>query len=103
MVNRRRKKQKEQAMASVADDPNDGSTQNLSKLHGKAKIENLVEDDFGLDNYYSPLMPWRIKELLSSFYMHLCALEHNMTLYDRQQTVLDDLLNLVKKQDEEDY
>ncbi|KAI8926479.1 Ion transport protein-domain-containing protein [Entophlyctis helioformis] len=105
-IKNRRRKKKHQAvgnmMASV-DDLNDskigGSEPNLTSQANKQKIDNLVTEEFGLDNYYSPLLPWRTKELLSSFFMHIAALEHNMSLYDRQQKVLEDLVNLAKSKD----
>nr|KAJ3418928.1 hypothetical protein HK105_007654 [Polyrhizophydium stewartii] len=94
IMNRRRKRQQaaNQMGTIIGEDLNEGSVENLT-TH-KDKIAGLVTEEFGLDNYYSPLLPWRTKELLSSFFMHLCALEHNLSLYDRQQKVFDDLRKL---------
>jgi hypothetical protein len=72
------------------------SQQSLSKKKGDDDLlqEGIVEEDVGIDNYYSPNLPSRVKELLSSYYMLLGSLELNQIMYEKQQKVLDDLVDL---------
>jgi hypothetical protein len=80
----------------------------LSKntLNGSQKSENELDNLFGeqheLDHYYPSSMSNRLKELTSSYFMSLASLEHAMCSYQRQQKVLDELVDLAKKHQEND-
>lgn len=59
-------------------------------------VDNILEEDSGLDNYYSPNLPERQKELLSNYFRLMASLEFNMSNYEEQQKVLDDLVEVMK-------
>ncbi|KAJ3193010.1 Transcription initiation factor TFIID subunit 5 [Irineochytrium annulatum] len=53
--------------------------------------DRIFEEENGIDNYYSPNLPTRQKELLSSYFALLASLELNQHLQQKQLKVLDDL------------
>ncbi|KAI8913356.1 Ion transport protein-domain-containing protein [Gorgonomyces haynaldii] len=62
----------------------------------RAHLEDFAMDQFGLDNYYSPVLPWKTKDILSSYFMYLAALESSTNLYEHQLKVLEDLVDLAQ-------
>lgn len=75
-------------------------------LNDSQKSENELDNLFGeqheLDHYYPSSMSNRLKELTASYFMNLTSLEHAMCSYQRQQKVLDELVDLAKKHQEND-
>ncbi|KAI8802654.1 hypothetical protein BJ742DRAFT_910759 [Cladochytrium replicatum] len=61
----------------------------------------LFEESSGIDNYYSPTLPTRMKELMANYFMLLTSLEHSFALYQRQQKILDDMVELVQEKSAE--
>ena len=66
---------------------------------GRDKLEteglgDLFDQQHGIDDYYPPYLSNRLKELLTSYYMNLASIDHAQESYQRQQKVLDDLLDL---------
>ena len=57
-------------------------------------LGQLFDEQHSIDNYYPPNLSNRLKELLSSYYMNLASIDHAQESYQRQQKVLDDLMNL---------
>ncbi len=66
------------------------------------ELENLFDEQHELDHYYPSSMSNRLKELTASYFMNLTSLEHAMCSYQRQQKVLDELVDLAKKHQEND-
>ncbi|KAJ3214978.1 hypothetical protein HDU67_000995 [Dinochytrium kinnereticum] len=56
--------------------------------------EGIIEEEDGIDNFYSPNLAKRQKELLGLYFRLLSALELNEQLHQRQKKVLDDLVDL---------
>ncbi|KAJ3205785.1 hypothetical protein HDU82_004962 [Entophlyctis luteolus] len=68
-----------------------------SAAAARSRQEQLAaEEMLGIDNYYPAGLPQRTKELLETYFMHLSALEYNMAAYDKQQKVLEELVDLGK-------
>ncbi|KAI9345219.1 Ion transport protein-domain-containing protein [Obelidium mucronatum] len=68
----------------------------LGKIEDELLKEGIVEELLGIENYYSAGLPRRTKELLSSYFMHLASLEYNLDSYEKQQKVLDELVDIAK-------
>ncbi|KAJ3061665.1 Cation channel sperm-associated protein 1 [Podochytrium sp. JEL0797] len=60
-------------------------------------LDGIVEEVLGIENYYSGGLPQRTKELLSSYFQHLSSLEYNLHGYEKQQKVLDELIDIGKE------
>lgn len=57
-------------------------------------LGSLFDQQHGIDDYYPPYLSNRLKELLSSYYMNLAAIDHAQECKTRQEKVLDDLIEL---------
>ena len=62
----------------------------------------LFQENHTIDYYYPPFFSERLKTLITNYYQNLCALDHSMTLYEKQQKLLDQLLEIAKKSLEKD-
>ncbi|ORY43798.1 voltage-gated potassium channel [Rhizoclosmatium globosum] len=69
----------------------------IGKMEDELLKEGIVEELLGIENYYSAGLPQRTKELLSGYFMHLSSLEYNLSLYEKQQKILDELVDIAKE------
>lgn len=99
------KKQKRQKKQKKREDEDFGSKNSLghASKENDSELDNLFGEQHNIDNYYSPFLSIRLKELISNYYMNLVALEHSMSSYQKQQKLLDDLLELAKKHQDKDF
>ncbi|KAI8830631.1 hypothetical protein BJ741DRAFT_619427 [Chytriomyces cf. hyalinus JEL632] len=84
-------------LQKVQDGLRNGESRRTSESAAKSDElvkEGIVEELMGIENYYSAGLPQRTKEILASYFMHLTSLEFNMNLYEKQQKVLDELVDL---------
>lgn len=77
-------------------------TLNDSQRSG-SDLENLFDEQHGIDHYYPSYFSVRLKELTSSYFMNLASLDHSMASYRKQQKILDDLVEIAKKHQDKDF
>lgn len=94
---KRRKKKKEGDDYLFGDQFGISQSTLSSKTSDHLLDDGIFEGDIGVDNYYSPNLPSTTKGLFSQYFMLLASLELNQLMYQKQQKVLDDLVDLSKE------
>ena len=80
---------------------NFGSKNSLSGESNVSEgLDKLFDEQHNIDNYYPPYLSNRSKELISSYYKNLASIDHAKSTYQKQQKLLDELMELAVKNNE---
>ena len=66
-------------------------------------LNKFMDEQHSIDNYYPPFLSQKLKEAISNYFIHLTALDHASCSYQKQQKVLDDLIEIARKNQEKEY
>ena len=73
-----------------------------NKENSRDELNEFMDEQHNLDHYYPPFLSMRLKELVSAYYMNLASLDNAMASYQKQQKILDDLIDIAKKNQDKD-
>ncbi|KAJ3116357.1 Cation channel sperm-associated protein 1 [Phlyctochytrium bullatum] len=96
---RRAKRQKNKDLDPFLVELEERSEKELVRKKEEDVLSEVFEEESGVENFYTPNMPKRQKELLSAYFSLLAALDLNQHLHQRQMKVLDELIDLSQKQE----
>jgi hypothetical protein len=65
-------------------------------------IRDITHGNQSVDDFYRPTMNAREKKMIGTFLQEFSSLEHNVYLYDRLFTVVDSLMELLRKNELDD-